>query len=69
MNMQNKFWLVWNETRDPPRHKHYSLDDAKREAERLARNNAGQQFHVLEFVGTCQKRDVEWVIPGDEITF
>jgi hypothetical protein len=58
--MFNKFWFVWNEQRSLPRHKHPSLGDANREAERLARQHPGETFTVLRAVGTCTKNDVIW---------
>lgn len=54
------FWLVWNEAHGAPRVKHNTSDSAKREAERLARLNPGQRFHVLESVATCERNDVTW---------
>lgn len=58
--MSMKFWMVWNERRDVPSHKHPSAEEARREAERLARTNPGQQFHVLELMATCSKNDIQW---------
>ncbi len=60
MNNARPFWLVWNESGHAPTFKHDSEESARREAERLARNNPGQQFHVLQVVGTCQHKAVEW---------
>lgn len=43
------FWLVWCPTgAAPPRYRHSSRASAEREAERLARLNAGKEFFVLE---------------------
>ncbi len=61
--MTEKFWLIWNgsiERCDFPTHIHYSLEEANREAERLARLHRGQVFSVLQLVGTCQSIDVKW---------
>lgn len=63
-----KFWLVWNERCGPPTFKHYTLDAAKREAERLALNNPGERFHVLESLGTVRThRPVEWTEHDDRL--
>lgn len=59
--MNPVFWFVWNENGGMPQVKHANLSAARREAERLARNNPGQTFHVLELVGSCKKTDVEWM--------
>ena len=43
------FWLIWSPTgKRPPAKQHYTQASAQREAERLAANNPGQQFYVLE---------------------
>ena len=64
-----KFWLVWNERRGLPSHKHLTALEAKLEAERLARNNPGQNFHVLEWKGTATKVDIQWVDEQSDIPF
>ena len=56
-----RFWLVWNHNGGVPTVQHETAQSAKTEAERLARNNPGQQFHVLEWTGTAIKRDVDWI--------
>lgn len=56
-----RFWLVWNPARNewPPSARHGDYATALKEAERLARNNQGQQFIVLEAVARACKVDVE----------
>lgn len=54
------FWLIWNERGHAPTCKHQTRPSAVAEAERLARMNPGQSFHVLQLAGTCRKVDVEW---------
>lgn len=54
------FWMVWNEGNRAPTVKHPSESAARDEAERLARLNPGQKFHVLAAIDCCQKRDVLW---------
>lgn len=44
------FWMVWNHDGRAPTYRHASLDSAVREAERLAREHAGETFVVLEAV-------------------
>lgn len=55
-----KFWMVWNEGNRSPAFKHWTADSAMIEAERLARQNPGQKFHVLELVDSCRVKDVFW---------
>ena len=61
------FWVVWCENARPPMFKHPHPGDAKKEAERLARLNPGQSFHVLGLVGTATKRDVDWIESNYEV--
>ena len=61
--MAEKFFVVWNENAGPPRHKHKGIhaeDNARKEAERLARENPGETFHVLKLVDSCCKKEVFW---------
>ena len=58
--MQKIFWLVWCEECGHPTYKHQHEDEAREEAERLARNNPGRIFHVLKLVDSCRKKDVFW---------
>lgn len=69
MNNNRMFWFVWNEARGLPRHKHWTPQEARQEAERLARENPGQHFHVLGLLGTCAHNAVTWTEPDDEIPF
>lgn len=62
--MKDAFWLVWNENGHAPTFVHTSEGSAQKEASRLARLNPGQEFHVLESIGTALKRDVDWVPHG-----
>ncbi len=63
--MTQSFWLIWNERGHAPTVRHETKAGAKAEAERLARMNPGQQFHVMELVGTCRRVDVEWIYEID----
>jgi len=68
-----KFWLVWNgnkERIDFPIHPHFSLSEAREEAERLARLYRGQEFSVMELIGKVRIADTLWEYPEkDEIPF
>lgn len=44
------YWMVHNPERGYPTCKHYSLCSAKAEAERLSRNNPGEDFVVLQSI-------------------
>ncbi len=49
LDQEADFWLVWSPTgKSPPTKRHYTQGSAEREAGRLAANNPGQQFYVLE---------------------
>jgi len=45
------FWLVWRASTDwrltVPRYQHATEEEARKEAERLARNTPGERFYVL----------------------
>lgn len=55
-----KFWLIWNEKDRVPRKKHFSENDARIEAERLAVEHAPATFVVLESIGEVVVKNVEW---------
>jgi hypothetical protein len=59
---QKPFWMVWNERGHAPTYKHETLQSARTEAERLARNNPTHVFHVLSLYGSCAKNDVQWIV-------
>lgn len=48
------FWFVWNPDGRSPQYKHQSEKSAIEEAERLARQNGGQTFVVLQSI--CARR-------------
>ncbi|MFG1304206.1 hypothetical protein V5F34_08705 [Xanthobacter autotrophicus] len=53
--MDDKFFLVWNPNgMGPPRYRHGTKESAEKEALRLAGENPGQTFHVLENIGTAK---------------
>lgn len=60
MEQEQMFWLVCNLKRNQPVFKHYSMDSARREAERLARLSPDDEFYVLAPVDKCKKIDVMW---------
>ena len=55
-----RFWMIWNPGNQNPVKQHFDEDQARTEAERLARLNPGQKFHLLAAIDCCQKRDVLW---------
>lgn len=50
MMEHKKFWMVWNPNGRQPRYEHINRQSADMEAERLARDNPGEQFFVLKAV-------------------
>ncbi len=66
------FWVVWNPQGQSPTFRHPSQQVATKEAERLARLNPKQRFHVLEAKGCCifDPQPVTWVkVDPDWIPF
>lgn len=60
MQRFEKFWLVWCVQSGTPTHKHSTYESACMEAERLARNNPGKRFEVMERMSSVMKQDVIW---------
>lgn len=56
--MEEQFWVVWCENGGAPTVKHPTFADAKREANRLARNVPGNRFVVLAAAYACAKTDL-----------
>jgi len=52
------FYLVWNPHTGYTQHRHQTLGEAKAEAQRLARQNKGQEFIILMPVVKLQVADV-----------
>lgn len=50
---QTPFFVVWAEGGGNPTVMHDTLNKATSEAERLARQNPGKAFHVLQSYGAC----------------
>ena len=69
MSYYGEFFLVWNPSTGRTQYKHGSLGQARSEAERLARENPGQVFHVLANMGCARKTDVEWIPSDDGVPF
>jgi len=55
-----KFWLVWCVQGGAPTVKHSTFESAAYEAERLARNNQGKRFEVMERVSSVVRTDMSW---------
>lgn len=66
-NKMEKFWICWVEGTDGGRHyRHWSLQRAQTEAERLARlpNIAGREVYIFECRGKCkvEQSPVKWEV-------
>lgn len=61
--MSKKFWLVWSPQGRAPTYQHDTMMSAANEAERLAKQCPGAQFHVLEMIGTVNQITVAWSFP------
>lgn len=62
----DRFYMCFAERgTHPPSVRHHTSQQAKDEAERLARRLGGK-VHVLALVGTVEKTDVRWERPSDE---
>ena len=55
-----KYWLVWRFDGRQPTFRHETLESARLEAERLAVENPGLRFDVLEALSACRKSSVDW---------
>lgn len=53
-----RFWMVWRVGGDAPTYQHESELSATDEAHRLARNNPGSVFTVLEAITAVKRQDV-----------
>ena len=58
--MTEAFWMVWCPQGETPKHRHTSEPQAIAEATRLARQNPGREFIVLQSVGAAKRVDVEF---------
>jgi len=63
------FWLVWRDDGGTPTYKHQTPESAKQEAERLAVQNPGQRFHVMQVMATACYARVQWQEYGDFVPF
>jgi hypothetical protein len=63
------FWVVWNPGGRNPSVRHLDEMAARNEATRLARENPGTEFFVLEANGSARKTDVEWTPASNSIPF
>jgi len=60
-----KFFMVVGE--GVPNVRHATLDNAKKEAERLARCHIGTAFTVVESVVTVVKSDLQWIPHSEDV--
>jgi hypothetical protein len=64
------FYTVWRMGGPSPTVQHRFVGDAEREAERLARQNPGATFTVMESYKSCSVDDpLKWVKHEDEVPF
>lgn len=70
-NMSNErvFFVIWNETGRSPTHKHLTLATARTEAKRLASENPGQRFNILEALEYVEKVEPITHLAFDNIPF
>lgn len=59
MSDESNFWMVYGDGQSAPTVKHSSFEIAKREAERLSRNNPGIGFYVMMPVSLSKRVDVD----------
>lgn len=59
--MPEQFWMVYGIGKKSPTYRHDSLNSALAEAKRLARENPGLTFVVLEAVGAIVKREFDTI--------
>jgi hypothetical protein len=65
-----RFWIVWNpKFSTPPSVQHQTIEDARREATRLAQLNPDHLFFVLEAISYCEMKTVQWVDLEVELPF
>lgn len=64
-----EFFVVWNPEHGLPHHQHRTVDLARQEAERLARQHPGHRFIVMKSLCECSKDEIQWKAHGDEIPF
>lgn len=62
------FFVVWQPEHGPPRVIHETENAARAEASRLARENPGRKFFVLQATGMAVKRDVDFWELTDPLT-
>lgn len=67
--METGFYMVWNEVGSSPRVRHDNLDDAKKEASRLASAQPGVRFFVLQAIGQCQSVNTVYTRLEEPIPF
>ncbi len=62
------FWTCWIENSNGGYgYKHFTLEDAKKEAERLAQSSPGAVVRVLQCLGTVTCKNTVWDPATDEL--
>jgi hypothetical protein len=67
--MDESFYVVWNPRGGNPRVRHDYEGQAEQEAERLARENPGQQFYVLRATKFYERNDIRCVQLNERMPF
>lgn len=70
MKQSEPFWMIYGLGMNAPAVRHDQFESAKRECERLARNNPGIRFYILATVASAERNDVLFrTINPDDIPF
>lgn len=70
MNKEFEFWIVWNpDSTRIPTHRHDYGYKAIAEAQRLAKENVGQQFYVLKAIGKAQVKSSIYTDLQEDVPF
>lgn len=62
--MKPKFWMVLGG--GMPVYRHQEKESARKEAERLAMENPGHEFTVLEALATVKSERITWTVNGPD---
>lgn len=67
----DQYYVVWSPSRTDPTKKHYTLSDAKREAGRLAHESPGEEYVVLQSLGSMKVESSKWTehVEAEELPF
>lgn len=69
MKRHDPFWMVCGIGQGPPAHQHRTYTDAREEAKRLARENPGIRFVVLQAVEGYKVTSPFEIVEYDQVPF